>query len=117
MRRARGCGGRFLNTKKLENSNSDGKHNDPKPSAISGSSHASECLLTSNENSSGDHHDAMVPTIQNMQKAHSFPTWYNDDNGLALGYHSPLGSKKDGDCFPRETENLEMHGAPNGAIK
>lgn len=79
MRRARGCGGRFLNTKKLDSNNSiatleKGKNTGANPPAISGSSPASECSVNNNEkfDPSNYQHGISVSMIWNMQNADLF---------------------------------------------
>ncbi|KAI4323411.1 hypothetical protein L6164_023019 [Bauhinia variegata] len=99
MRRARGCGGRFLNKKKLDsnnsNVNSECKNAGANLSTISGSSAASDRLLTNSENlgSSNDQLDASASMVQNLQiahKAHGLSIGYSNGNGLSSMYHSPL---------------------------
>ncbi|XP_028776988.1 nuclear transcription factor Y subunit A-7-like isoform X2 [Neltuma alba] len=97
MRRARGCGGRFLNTKKLENINSNvapekDKNNGSNPLSISANTPSSDHSLINNEifGSSKNHHDMSVSMVGNM--------------------HS-------GDLFGRERGSMQIHGASNMAIK
>lgn len=111
MRRARGNGGRFLNTKKLEGNNSNatpekGSNNGANPSKVSGSS------LT-------NHHqyDASQSMAHAMQKVQSFTIDYRDSNGMSSLYHSQLNGKNEGQCFGGEMQSMQMHGAPDGAIE
>lgn len=98
MRRARGCGGRFLNTKKLEGNNNSNvtvkkcNNNDEFTATISNSSHSSASLNTNNkyQGSSNDHHYASVSMVQNMHKAHSFSMGYHDGSAL-LSVYQPHG--------------------------
>ncbi|XP_027192196.1 nuclear transcription factor Y subunit A-1-like isoform X2 [Cicer arietinum] len=87
LRRARGNGGRFLNTKKLEHNNSNvtfDKGNNEKQ----GSSNAS----------------------QSMHKMQGFNICYHDGNGFTTLCHSQANGKQEGDFFGQER-------SPNGAIK
>lgn len=112
MKRVRGCGGRFLNTKKLEgnNSNAQEKGNDTgtsaNPSKISGS----------NENlgSSNGHLDEPDAVVRHTRKVQSFLIGSHDGNCLPSIHYSQLNA---GDCLAQERQSLHMHGATNGAVK
>ncbi|XP_061372530.1 nuclear transcription factor Y subunit A-1-like isoform X2 [Gastrolobium bilobum] len=119
MRRARGNGGRFLNTKKLEDNNSDatlekGHNTGANPSTTSPTA---QHLLTNNENLGSS--NASQSGVQDMHKVLSFNIGYHDGNGRTTLYHSQLNGRNEGDCFGKEREimRMRMHGAPNGAIK
>ncbi|CAL0303432.1 unnamed protein product [Lupinus luteus] len=122
LRRARGNGGRFLNTKKLKGNSSDGtisNNNGAQPLTLSGSSSAAQHLVTNNGIlvSSNDQYGASQSIVEDMHQVQSFTIGYHDGNGLSSPYYSQLNGKKDGDCFGRERESVRMHGAPNGAVK
>ncbi|KAF1897482.1 hypothetical protein Lal_00035188 [Lupinus albus] len=122
LRRARGNGGRFLNTKKLEGNSSDGtigNNNGANPLTLSGSSSAAHHLVTNNGIlvSSNDQYGASQSMVEDIHQVQSFTIGYHDGNGLSSPYYSQLNGKKDGDCFGRERESVRMHGAPNGAVK
>ncbi|XP_054811809.1 nuclear transcription factor Y subunit A-1-like isoform X2 [Prosopis cineraria] len=96
MRRARGCGGRFLNTKKVENNNSNvapkkDKNSGANLSAISANTPSSDHSLINNEIfSSSKNHDMSVSMVGNMLN---------------------------GDLFGRQRGSMQIHGTPNMAIK
>ncbi|KAI4333131.1 hypothetical protein L6164_017974 [Bauhinia variegata] len=92
MRRARGSGGRFVNTKKLENNNSN----------VTSEGGAN---LPTIGNSSTDQ------MVQTAHKANDFSIAYSNGNGLSSIYHSPLCGKRDEDC------SFQVLGATNGAVQ
>lgn len=112
MRRARGNGGRFLNTKKLEHNNpnatlekgdSAGANSSTSPPA------ATQYLLTSNGNQ-GSSNIASQCKVQYMHKVQSLCIGYHDGNGFTALCHSQANGKQEGDFFGKERD-------PNGAIK
>ncbi|XP_027357108.1 nuclear transcription factor Y subunit A-1-like isoform X2 [Abrus precatorius] len=110
MRRARGNGGRFLNTKKLENNNSNTTLD--KDNSIganpSTNSPATQHFLTNNENLGSSHASQCI--VQDMHRMHSFNIGFHDGNGLSALYHSQANGKKEGGYFGKERD-------PNGAVK
>ena len=97
MRRARGCGGRFLNTKKLENNNSN--------------------VASEKDNNSGSNHltiSANTPSSENS-------LMNNDIFGSSKKHHdmsvSLVGNMHNGDLFGPERGSMQIHGASNLAIK
>lgn len=107
MRRARGNGGRFLNTKKLENNNSNatsdqGNNTDANPPT---NSLNTQHLLTNNENLNSS--NASQSTFHG---AESFNIDYHNGKGLTALYHSQANGKMKGDCFGKDRD-------PKGAFK
>ncbi|RDX88081.1 Nuclear transcription factor Y subunit A-1 [Mucuna pruriens] len=97
MRRARGNGGRFLNTKQLENNNSGAN---PSTNSLN-----TQHLLTNNENVGSS--NVSQSTVQDMHRVQSFNIGYHYGNGLTALYHSQANGKKEGDCFG-EDEGLYL---------
>ncbi|XP_015937254.1 nuclear transcription factor Y subunit A-1 [Arachis duranensis] len=108
MRRARGNGGRFLNTKKLEGNN----NNSINPSMESGSS-----LSTATLHSNNDHYVVSQSMVHDMEKMQNFTIGFHGSNGLSSMYHSQFNGRNEGHCFGGERQGMLMHGAPNGAIE
>ncbi|MED6126045.1 hypothetical protein PIB30_074599 [Stylosanthes scabra] len=106
MRRARGNGGRFLNTKKLE-----GNNNNANPSMESGSS-----LSAARLHSNNDHYDASRSTVQDIGKMQNFTIGFHGSNDRSSMYHSQLNGRNEVHYFDRERQSMVMHGAPNGAL-
>ncbi|XP_057978633.1 nuclear transcription factor Y subunit A-1-like isoform X2 [Malania oleifera] len=107
MRRARGCGGRFLNTKKLNGNVTDpAAEKEPGSTAIlssqSGSSLGSEHLwpgCAGNFNSSADGQEEKGPMIHGMPKE-SFPISNGNGYNLLSTNHSPSSeSENAGGCY------------------
>ncbi|KAJ7949174.1 Nuclear transcription factor Y subunit A [Quillaja saponaria] len=122
MRRARGCGGRFVNTKKLDDNGSNvtsegGRKGAAKASFQSASSYSSECLLTSNNKNPGSATDQQDRSASLGQMPHNFSINYVNGDGLSSVYHSPFSSKNEGDCSGQERESMQMNGTLHGAVK
>ncbi|CAJ1978142.1 unnamed protein product [Sphenostylis stenocarpa] len=106
MRRARGNGGRFLNTKKLKNDSSNvtsdkGNNSGANPST---NSLNTQHMLTNNENLGSSN------VVQDMHRVQTFNNVYHNGNGLTALYHSQVNRKKEGDYFGKERD-------PVGAFK
>ncbi|GMY22434.1 nuclear transcription factor Y subunit A-1-like [Fagus crenata] len=93
MRRARGCGGRFLNTKKLDDAGNPtseegmnmGSNSSMQPTSSSG------CLPTNGNGNSNGH-------------------------GLSSTYHSLFSDGKEGDYMGQQRESMQMNGVARGAL-
>ncbi|KAH1144645.1 hypothetical protein GLYMA_12G236800v4 [Glycine max] len=110
MRRARGNGGRFLNTKKLENNNSNStsdKGNNTRANASTNSPNT-QLLFTNNLNLGSS--NVSQATVQHMHTEQSFTIGYHNGNGLTALYRSQANGKKEGNCFGKERD-------PNGDFK
>jgi nuclear transcription factor Y, alpha len=95
LRRARGNGGRFLNTKKLEHNDSAALEKGNNTGATSG---------TNNENQGSSN------VSQHMHKMQGFNISYHDGNDFTALCHSQANGKQEGDFFGKKIES-------NGAIK
>lgn len=123
MRRARGCGGRFLNTKKLDNNDANttaekGSVSGAALSTQSASSSGSEHLPTNssrNLDSSSVQQEEKGRTIQDMLEAHTYSNGNRNGHGLSSAYHSSNGSEG-GDCFGQPRENMQLNTAPHRAL-
>lgn len=123
MRRARGCGGRFLNTKKLDNNDANttaekGSVSGAALSTQSASSSGSEHLPTNssrNLDSSSVQQEEKGRTIQDMLEAHTYSNSNRNGHGLSSAYHSSNGSEG-GDCFGQPRENMQLNTAPHRAL-
>lgn len=102
MRRARGCGGRFLNTKKLDNNvmsptSEKGTNSDSKQSTQSTSD--------GNVDSSGLQKEGLVQTLSN-------------GNGNSHGFSSTYGLRfndgKEGDWPGQGRESMQLNGSAHG---
>ncbi|TKY68127.1 Nuclear transcription factor Y subunit A-1 [Spatholobus suberectus] len=109
MRRARGNGGRFLNTKKLEHNNSNATSEKRNNTGANPSTNSpnTQHLLTNNKNLGSS--NAPQSTIQDMHRVQSFNIGYHNGNGLTALYLSQANGKKEGDYFGKERD-------PNGAF-
>ena len=110
MRRARGNGGRFLNTKKLENNNSNStsdKGNNTRANASTNSPNT-QLLFTNNLNLGSS--NVSQATVQHMHTEQSFTIGYHKRKGLTALYRSQANGKKEGNCFGKERD-------PNGDFK
>ncbi|KAF3437908.1 hypothetical protein FNV43_RR20664 [Rhamnella rubrinervis] len=100
MRRARGCGGRFLNTKKQDNSVAN--YTSEKGTNL-GSNLSTQCASGSgsdgNLDSSSNQQEGLRSMVQEMQKAKSFSYSNGNGNGLSSAYHSQFSDSKEGDCL------------------
>ncbi|KAL9404878.1 hypothetical protein Peur_001850 [Populus x canadensis] len=96
MRRARGCGGRFLNTKKLD-------HNAANPTSDKG---------TGDLDSSGDLQEGKESMVQDMQ-THASSNGHGNGNGLSSRYHS---LSDDGSFLGQQKETTHGNGVSNGNV-
>ncbi|XP_059651857.1 nuclear transcription factor Y subunit A-1-like [Cornus florida] len=109
LRRARGCGGRFLNTKKINNGTSE---EEPKSSTT---------VLTQSANSDhvptnfgGNSHQPVEESM--VHKAHTFPNGNNSSHGLSTMYHSQSAvAEGGGDCSNQERGSVLVNQAPHRA--
>ncbi|XP_020215351.1 nuclear transcription factor Y subunit A-1 [Cajanus cajan] len=111
MRRARGNGGRFLNTKKLENNDCIATSDEGNDIGANSSMNTpnTQHFLINNENIGSS--SASQSTVQDMHRVQCFNIDnYHNVNGLTALYHSQANGKKEGDYFGT------MRG-PNGAFK
>lgn len=140
MRRARGCGGRFLNTKKLDSDSSKATNN---KSSDTSSNLPSQCpkktmssisvtnQMSRNDNSSVGHGEAAESELQgtNMQQAFSNGNGKIYSNGNGSGYYShhqgflfstsrSLSNEmlEGGDCPRRQHERIMANGVPHRAL-
>lgn len=104
MRRARGCGGRFLNSKKLDS-------NATNPSAnLSGSDH-----LPLNSNRNSGHREKELPMYQDMHSAHKSSNGNNiNGHGLSMHHYSQSTDSDGGDWFDQEEGSVLVSQAPRG---
>lgn len=84
MRRARGCGGRFLNTKKLENNSTAANTTVQKGTTNSGATislntKSLSSNFSENADSSSEHCEAIQP--RHMEEMHQTSKAYSDNNG------------------------------------
>ncbi|KAL2326445.1 hypothetical protein Fmac_025503 [Flemingia macrophylla] len=109
MRRARGNGGRFLNTKKLENNNCNATFEGGNNSGENSSTNTpiTQHFLTNNENRSSS--NLSQSTVQDMHRVQGFNIGYHNGNGLTALYHSQANGRQEGDY-------LSTVRAPNGAF-
>ncbi|XP_043690992.1 nuclear transcription factor Y subunit A-1-like isoform X2 [Telopea speciosissima] len=123
MRRARGCGGRFLNTKKLDNNGTnsapEGTGSGAVPSTQSASSSGSEALpseLTANIGSSNYQKEIKGPVNQDMYSNGS--GCYQHHQGFSLSkFHSLTEEKvEEGDCSGQQRGIIPVNQAPNRAL-
>ncbi|GMN53612.1 hypothetical protein TIFTF001_022738 [Ficus carica] len=104
MRRARGCGGRFLNTKKLDNNvmsptSEKGTNSDSKQSTQSTSD--------GNVDSSGHQKEGLVQTLSNGN---------GNSHGLSSTYGLRFNDGKEGDWLGQGRESMQLNGSAHGAI-
>ncbi|KAM4082428.1 hypothetical protein ACJW30_11G172700 [Castanea mollissima] len=123
MRRARGCGGRFLNTKKLDNDANPtsekgmnvGANSSVQPTSKSGSEY-----LSNNGNgkldSSHNKQEGSRSMIHNMHKAHNLSNGNSNGHGLSSTYHSLFRDDKEGDYMGQQRESMHMNGIARGAL-
>lgn len=122
MRRARGSGGRFLNTKKLssvisntttEKDKNSGANHLTKPVSKAGSNY-----MVTDENQIRDTLDRQEDRefmAQNMQITHAFFNRKSNSHGLST-YNSQLTDVVDGGHLDQPHESMQVNGAPQRAI-
>lgn len=115
MRRARGCGGRFLNTKKLDDNvvsstlekgtNSDG--NQP-----------TQSTRNRNVDSSSDQKGRPGSTGEDIQKMQTLSIGNGNSNGHGQSstYDVRFGDGQEGDFLGRGRKNMMLNGSAQGAI-
>ncbi|KAL5543455.1 hypothetical protein UlMin_007239 [Ulmus minor] len=107
MRRARGCGGRFLNTKKQDNSVANPEsENKSTQSTINGNSDSSNYQQEASGSMVGKVLE--VPTLSYLNG--------NNSHGLSSGYNSRFGDSKEGDCLVQGRESMRLNGSARGVI-
>ncbi|KAF8398378.1 hypothetical protein HHK36_017305 [Tetracentron sinense] len=135
MRRARGCGGRFLNTKNLDCSTTNltpekANGSGAALSTQSASSSGSEPLpsnCTGNMDSSSHQQKVNGPLVQNMHEAHMYHNGnancnsngcYQHHQGLPLStYHSLSGKRgEEGECSGQQRGSIPVNRAPHRAL-
>ncbi|XP_031270984.1 nuclear transcription factor Y subunit A-7-like [Pistacia vera] len=121
MRRARGCGGRFLNTKKGDAHASNASHDNGTNPTVTVSTHPSNStssgsILPQNTRS-GD------SSIGQMQPQHTYSDsngngYYPQHQGFQLFRFNPLSddSVKRGDFSGKKSERIVVNGARNRAL-
>ncbi|THG06903.1 hypothetical protein TEA_016625 [Camellia sinensis var. sinensis] len=104
MRRAIGCRGRFLDSKKLD-------RNATNPSAnLSGSDH-----LPMNSNRNSGHHEKELPMYQDIHGAHKSSNGNNiNGHGLSMHHYSQSTDSDGGDWFDQEEGSVLVSQAPRG---
>ncbi|XP_010257210.1 PREDICTED: nuclear transcription factor Y subunit A-7-like isoform X1 [Nelumbo nucifera] len=130
MRRARGCGGRFLNTKKLNEESAksiDEKGNDSSAplSTQSASSSALEPLpsgCATNVNSSNNQQERKGSSVQDMHQQQTYSNGngcYQHNQGFPLSnFHSSLSEERaeEGDYLGQQRGSIPVNQAPNRAL-
>ncbi|KAL5745739.1 hypothetical protein ACOSP7_026885 [Xanthoceras sorbifolium] len=131
MRRARGCGGRFLNTKKLDatHGNSTSSNATVSTHLMNSSSSGSMSSHSRNADLSTGHQEAREPHAQKMQpqqmnsngngKAYSSngSGCYQQRQGFQLfNYHSLSDNRAEGDFSGQQSERIVVNGAPHRAV-
>lgn len=120
MKRARGCGGRFLNKKKLDGTDADPTSeksmNDGATDSIQAANSTRSGHLptdnNSNRNPSSDHRKDSL--VQDMHEGQKF-AYENNDHGLSSIYHSLVGGSEDGD-FLGQQRGMQTNGAPQRVL-
>jgi nuclear transcription factor Y alpha len=122
MRRARGCGGRFLNTKKLDNvanpTSEEGMNMGANPSTQRISSSGTECLPTNgngNLKSSRNQQEGSWSVVHNVHEAHNLSNGNGNGHGLSSTYHSLFSDVKEGGCYlGQQRESMQANGVTHG---
>lgn len=123
MRRARGSGGRFLNTKKLNNvisnTSTEEDFNSGANHFAKSVSEAGSNYMATDENGVKDTHDDQQEGSrgfmnQNMQITHAFFDGKSNGHGLST-YNSQL-SDVEGGHLGQPHESMQVNGAPQRAI-
>jgi nuclear transcription factor Y alpha len=122
MRRARGCGGRFLNTKKLDNvanpTSEEGLNVGANPSTQRISSSGTECLPTNgngNLKSSRNQQEGSWSVVHNVHEARNLSNGNGNDQDLSSTYHSLFSDVKEGGCYlGQQRESMQANGVTRG---
>ncbi|XP_038718947.1 nuclear transcription factor Y subunit A-7-like isoform X2 [Tripterygium wilfordii] len=124
MRRARGCGGRFLNKQKLENNggsptsesvNGGGNHS-TQSTTLSGS----ECFSTDGSGklaSSNNQQEGIAFTVRDVCEAHNSSCSNSNGHGLLSIYHSSPAISMEETLVGQRKEIMQGNGVPNEAKK
>ena len=123
MRRARGCGGRFLNTKKLDDdvtspSSEKGTNSDEKVSTKSAHLSQSECVSandTENLDSFYGQQEGNGSLVQDLHKAQPLANGNSNRHGLSSTYHSSSNDAVEGNYFGQQRDFVQGNGAQHGA--
>ncbi|XP_008790783.1 nuclear transcription factor Y subunit A-1 [Phoenix dactylifera] len=123
MRRARGCGGRFLNTKKAEASASianpeNGGNAGASLPTQSASSSASQVLPSGCPGSNTN--EIKRPVVQGICEAQAYANGndgYQQQSGFQLSFHSKSGERvEEGDCSGQQRGGILVNRPPNRAV-
>jgi len=122
IRRARGCGGRFLNTKKLDNvansTSEEGMNMDANPSTQRISSSGTERLPTNgngNLKSSRNQQEGSWSIVQNVHEARNSSDGNSNGHGLSSSYHSLFSNVKEGGHYlGQQRERMQTNGVAHG---
>ncbi|XVE95983.1 hypothetical protein REPUB_Repub02eG0182400 [Reevesia pubescens] len=131
MRRARGCGGRFLNTKKLDSEASNATHDKGSDTSSklslqypinSSSGKSITSHMSQNANSSVGRREVTESELQgtNVQQAFSNSnSCYQHHQGFQFSTSRSLSDKKmeGGDCPRKQHERIVANGVPHRALK
>lgn len=123
MKRARGCGGRFLNTKKLDNNTANptsekGMNSSTNLATESASLSGAELVPangTGNVNSFVVQQEGKWSTVENIHRTHTFSNVGSNGHGLLINNSSTTDTVK-GDFLGQQRDNMQMNGAPRGAL-
>ncbi|XP_059434877.1 nuclear transcription factor Y subunit A-1-like isoform X2 [Corylus avellana] len=122
LRRARGCGGRFLNTKKLDNvadpTSEEGMNVGANPSMQRISSSGTECLPTNgngNLKSSRNQQEGSWSVVHNVHEARNSSNGNGNGHDLSSTYHSLFSDVKEGGCYlGQQRESMQANGLTHG---
>ncbi|KAK6285266.1 hypothetical protein POUND7_011445 [Theobroma cacao] len=119
MRRARGCGGRFLNTKKQDNdvtspTSEECMNSDANLSIKSAHLSGSGCR-SANLNSFYDQKEGNGSLVQDLPNAQSLANVNTNGHGLSSTYHSSSNDAVEGNCFGQQRNIVQGNGAQDGA--
>ncbi|KAL5762717.1 hypothetical protein ACOSP7_018981 [Xanthoceras sorbifolium] len=115
MRRARGCGGRFLNTKKMDNNGANPSSGESMNTGLNLSTVSARLPnnRSGNTNSSIDQQVGLV--VGNMHRAQSSSNGNSNGRGLLSMYNSSSTDGLKGDLLGQQRESMQGNGAP-GAL-
>ncbi|KAL2251489.1 UNVERIFIED_CONTAM: Nuclear transcription factor Y subunit A-5, partial [Sesamum indicum] len=117
IRRARGSGGRFLNTKKLDGSGKNSTSGEqPKSGEITHtqSSSPASAHLSYNRNNISNQQGNGASTIQGTHKKQNLPNGFSHGNGLALYYADSTRRDLENDHFSEDNRTSLVSTAPQG---
>ncbi|XP_038975625.1 nuclear transcription factor Y subunit A-7-like isoform X1 [Phoenix dactylifera] len=129
LRRARGCGGRFLNTKKADGNaataNPENGANTcaslPRQSASSSGSEALPSDCSGNPDSGSNMNEIKRPVVQGLCEARAFTNdngGHQQQSGFQLSsFHSKSGGRvEEGDCSGQQHGGILVNQPPNRAV-